>query len=133
MKYIETNEWSISSDGEIFTDGYGSKKEAIEAVKLDYDGDGYVGRNVKIEFDEQDIEIPDIEYKLGEKLFEVVGEVAETWEIPKNILKKFAKEYGKFVIDFINKNDLQPTCYTLIDVEQIEEVSRNENIYTNRI
>lgn len=36
MKYIPTNEWSISSDGEIFTDGYGSKKEAIEAVKLDY-------------------------------------------------------------------------------------------------
>lgn len=121
MKYIPTNEWSVSSDGEIFTDGgYDSKKEAIETVKLDYGVDMYIGRNVNIEFDEQDIEIPDIEYELGEKLFEVVGEASETWEIPKGLMKKFAKEYEKFVVDFINKNDLQPTCYTLIDVEQIK-------------
>lgn len=124
MKYIPTNEWSVSSDGEIFSGDCESKEEAIEAVKVDYGGDGYVGRNVKIEFDEQDIEIPDIEYEVGEKLFEVVGEASETWEIPKGLMKKFAKEYEKFVIDFINKNDLQPTCYTLIDVEQIEAGER---------
>lgn len=120
MKYIPTNEWSISSDGEIFTDGYGSKKEAIEAVKLDYGVDMYIGRNVKIEFDEQDIIIPDIEEELSEKLYEVVGEVSETWEIPKDIMEKFVESYKKFVIDFINDNGLQPTCYNVVDIEEVE-------------
>lgn len=118
MKYIETDKWCISDNGEWFTDGYDSREEAIEDVK-EY-GCSYIGRKVDVEFIEQDIEIPDIEYSLSEKLFEVVGEASETWEIPKGLMKKFAKEYEKFVIDFINKNDLQPTCYTLIDVEQIE-------------
>lgn len=121
MKYIETNEWSISSDGEIFNDDYESKEEAIEAVKVDYGVDMYIGRNVKLEFDEQDIEIPDIEYELGEKLFEVVGEASETWEIPKDLMKKFAESYKKFVIDFINENDLQPTCFKVVDIEEVEE------------
>lgn len=120
MKYIETNEWSISSDGEIFCGDCESKEEAIEAVKVDYGGDGYVGRNVKIEFDEQDILIPDIEHELSEKLFYEVGEVSENWEIPKDIMKKFAESYEKFVIDFINKNGLQPTCYKVVDIEQIQ-------------
>lgn len=120
MKYIETNEWSISSDGEIFNDDYESKEEAIEAVKVDYGVDMYIGRNVKLEFDEQDILIPDIEHELSEKLFYEVGEASEYWEIPKDIMKKFVKSYEKFVIDFINKNGLQPTCYKVVDIEQIQ-------------
>lgn len=120
MKYIETNEWSISSDGEIFNDDYESKEEAIEAVKVDYGVDMYIGRNVKLEFDEQDILIPDIEHELSEKLFYEVGEASEYWEIPRDIMKKFAESYEKFVIDFINKNGLQPTCYRVIDIEQIQ-------------
>jgi hypothetical protein len=120
MKYIETNEWSISSDGEIFNDDYESKEEAIEAVKVDYGVDMYIGRNVKLEFDEQDILIPDIEHELSEKLFYEVGEASEYWEIPRDIMKKFAESYEKFVIDFINKNGLQPTCYKVVDIEQIQ-------------
>lgn len=120
MKYIETNEWSISSDGEIFNDDYESKEEAIEAVKVDYGVDMYIGRNVKLEFDEQDILIPDIEHELSEKLFYEVGEASEYWEIPRDIMKKFVESYEKFVIDFINKNGLQPTCYKVVDIEQIQ-------------
>lgn len=120
MKSTITNEWSVSSDGEIFTDNYRSKKEAINAVKFDYGVDMYIGRNVKLEFDEQDIETTNIEYELGEKLYEVVGEVSEKWEIPKNIMKKFDESYKKFVIDFIDKNDLQPTCYKVTDIEEVE-------------
>lgn len=119
MKYIETNEWSISDNGELFTDGYYSREEAIEEVRKEY-GCGYIGKEVHVEFDEQDILIPDIEYELGEKLYEEVGEASEYWEIPKDIMKKFAKSYGKFVIDFINKNGLQPTCYKVIDIEEVE-------------
>ena len=119
MKYIETNEWSISDNGELFTDGYYSREEAIEEATKEY-GCGYIGKEVHVEFDEQDILIPDIEYELGEKLYEEVGEASEYWKIPKDIMKKFAESYEKFVIDFINKNGLQPTCYKVVDIEQIQ-------------
>ena len=125
MIYIKTTKWCISDDGEIFTDDYENKEEAIEAVKLDYGVDMYIGRNVKIEFDEQDILIPDIEYELGEKLHEEVGEVSESWEIPKDLMKKFARMYEKFVIDFINKNGLQPTCYKVVDIEEVKGREQN--------
>ena len=120
MKYIETNEWSISDNGELFTDGYYSREEAIEEVRKEY-GCGYIGKEVHVEFDEQDILIPDIEYELGEKLYEEIGEVSETWEVPKDLMKKFAELYKKFVIDFINENDLQPTCFKVVDIEEVEE------------
>lgn len=119
MKYIETNEWSISDNGELFTDGYYSREEAIEEVRKEY-GRGYIGKEVHVEFEGQDILIPDIEYELGEKLYEEVGEASEYWEIPKDIMKKFVESYEKFVIDFINKNGLQPTCYRVVDIEQIQ-------------
>ena len=46
MKYIKTTKWCISDDGEIFTDDYENKEEAIEAVKLDYGVDMYICINV---------------------------------------------------------------------------------------
>lgn len=119
MKHIETDRWCISDNGEWFTDGYDSREEAVEDVK-EY-GCSYIGRKVHVEFIEQDIEIPDIEYELGEKLYEEVGEASETWKIPKNLMEKFARAYEKFVIDFINENDLQPTCFKVVDIEEVEE------------
>lgn len=120
MKYIETSGWCISDNGELFTGGYYSGEEVIEEVREEY-GCGYIGRNVHIEFDKQDILIPDIEYELGEKLHEEVGEVSESWEIPKDLMKKFARKYEKLVIDFINENDLQPTCFKVVDIEEVSE------------
>ena len=119
MKHIKTSRWCISDNGEWFTNGYDSREEAIEEVK-EY-GCGYVGREVHVEFIEQDIEIPDIEYELGEKLHEEVGEASENWEIPKDMMKKFAESYEKFVINFINDNGLQPTCYKVVDIEEVKE------------
>lgn len=120
MKYIKTNEWCISDNGELFTDGYYSREEAIEEVRKEY-GRGYIGKEVHVEFDEQDILIPEIDYELGEKLHEEVGEVSENWEFPKDLMKKFVRMYEKFVIDFINKNGLQPTCYKVGDIEEVKE------------
>lgn len=119
MKHIETSRWCVSINGEWFTNGYDSREEAIAEVREEY-GSGYIGREVHVEFIEQDIEIPDIEYELGEKLYEEVGEASETWEIPKDMMKKFAESYEKFVIDFINNNGLQPTCYKVVDIEEKE-------------
>lgn len=124
MKYIKTNEWCISDNGELFTDGYYSREEAIEEVRKEY-GRGYIGKEVHVEFDEQDILIPEIDYELGEKLHEEVGEVSENWEIPKDLMKKFVRMYEKFVIDFINKNGLQPTCYKVGDIEEVKEREQN--------
>ena len=120
MKHVETSRWCISDNGEWFTNGYDSREEAISEVRKEYVC-GYVGREVHIEFVEQDIEIPDIEYELSEKLHEEVGEVSENWEIPKDLMKKFARMYEKFVIDFINENGLQPTCYKVVDIEEVKE------------
>ena len=124
MKHIKTSRWCISDNGELFTNGYDSREEAIEEVRQEY-GCGYVGREVHVEFIEQDIEIPDIEYELGEKLYEEVGEVSESWEIPKDLMKKFARKYEKLVIDFINENDLQPTCFKVVDIEEVKESERD--------
>lgn len=120
MKHINTSRWCISDNGEWFTSGYDSREEAIEEVRKEYEC-GYVGREVHIEFVEQDIIIPDIEGELSETLFDTVGEASETWEIPRDLQKKFAELYEKFVIDFINENDLQPTCFKVVGIEEVKE------------
>ena len=52
MKRIETDIWCISTNGEnFFDDDYSSREEAIEAVKEEYE-EGYVGRCVRLEFEE---------------------------------------------------------------------------------
>lgn len=120
MKSIKTNEWSMSADGEFFPYIYESREEAIEELKDSYDG-GYVGRCVKIEFTEEDI-LPYIEisYRLGELLYDVIGEVSESWELTGEQDKEISQIVAKAVIDYINKNNLQPNCYEVVDIEFIE-------------
>ena len=120
MKYTKTHKWCVSNYGEFFTNGYDSKEEAIKAVKEDC-GHGYVGRRVNVEFEEQDVIIPDIEDDLKDTLLDEVGECAEDWEFSKEQEKKFAESYEKFVIDFINKNGLQPTCFKVVDIEEVRK------------
>lgn len=120
MKLIETNEWAISADGEFFSDSYESREEAIENLKDSYE-DGYIGRCVEIKFDEEDIlpyiEITDV---LNEALFDEVGEISESWEFTAEQDKEISQIAAKAVIDYINKNNLQPRCFKVIDIEFIE-------------
>lgn len=120
MKLIETNEWAISADGEFFLDSYESREVAIENLKDSYD-DGYVGRCVAIEFTEEDI-IPYIEisYRLGELLYDEIGEASESWEFTAEQDKEISQIVAKAVIDYINKNHLQPRYYKVVDIEFIE-------------
>lgn len=120
MKHIKTSRWCISDNGELFTDGYYSREEAIEEVRQEY-GHGYIGREVHVKFIEQNIMIPDIEEQLSETLYDTVGAASENWEIPEELQKKFAESYEKFVIDFINENGLQPTCYRVVGIEEVKE------------
>lgn len=117
MKLIETNKWCTSTDGEFFSD-YDSREEAIESLKDSYN-DGYIGRRVNVEFVEQDIHI-EIADVLNEALFDEVGVGSESWVFTTEQEKEISQIVAKAVIDYINKNNLQPCCYKVIDVEFIE-------------
>lgn len=122
MKLTKTNEWCISTDGEyFFDDGYNSKEEAIESIKDNYRYDGgYIGRLVNIEFVENDISYTNITDVLNDVLADEIGEASESWEFTAEQNKEISQIAAKAVIDYINKNNLQPRCYKVIDIEFIE-------------
>ena len=119
MKSIKTNEWAISADGEFFSDSYESREEAIENLKDSYE-DGYIGRCVEIKFDEEDISHIEIADVLNDVLADEIGEDSEDWEFTAEQDKEISQIAAKAVIDYINKNNLQPRCYKVIDIEFIE-------------
>lgn len=119
MRLIETNEWCISADGEFFSDSYESREVAIENLKDSY-SDGYVGRLVEIEFTEKDVPDFEVSYRLGELLYDEIGDVSESWEFTAEQDKEISQIVAKAVIGYINKNNLQPSCYKVIDIEFIE-------------
>ena len=126
MKYIETDIWCISTNGENFLgDDYSSREEAIEAVKKDY-GAGYVGRCVRIEFDEMDITYDETGYYLEQRLYDEVGEVDEIWEMPDEQEIELSKILAKDVIKYINEHNLQPNCYKVINIEEVKAGEQNE-------
>lgn len=100
---------------------YRTKLVTVEAFK--YDG-GYIGRLVDIKFTEEDISHIEIADVLNEALFDEVGEVSESWEVTDEQDKEISQIAAKAVIDYINKNNLQPHCYKVIDIEFIEAGGR---------
>ena len=121
MKYIETDIWCISTNGENFLgDDYSSREEAIEAVKKDY-GAGYVGRCARIKFDELDITYDETGYHLGQTLYDEIGDAADDWEMTYEQEIELSKILAKDVIKYINEHNLQPNCYKVINVEEVKE------------
>lgn len=122
MKLTETNKWCAGADGEFFSNIYDSREEAIERLKDNYDcDDGYIGRCVKIEFTEKDILDFEIPYRLRDSLYdEIGGELAEDWSFTDEQREEISQIVAKAVIDYINKNNLQPQSYKVIDIEFIE-------------
>ena len=126
MKYIETDIWCISTNGENFLgDDYSSREEAIEAVKKDY-GAGYVGRCVRIEFDEMDITYDETGYYLEQRLYDEVGAVDEIWEMPDEDEIELSKILAKDVIKYINEHNLQPNCYKVVGIEEVKAGEQND-------
>lgn len=120
MKRIETDLWCISTNGEDFFDNeYSSREEAIEAVKEDY-GEGYVGRCVVLEFDEGDISYDETGYYLRERLSDEVGEYAENWEMTDEQEIELSNILAKAVIRYVNEKHLQPSCYKVVDIEEVK-------------
>lgn len=119
MKNIKLNLWSISKDGKNFIDDYTNKKEAVEAVKKSW-GKGYIGKCVEVEFTEDDISCDYIYDNLEIELECNIGDVAKSWEISLEHQIELSNIIEKIVIDYINKNGLQPTgYYNITDVERV--------------
>lgn len=125
MKRIEIGKWCISSGGELYNaDDYDTKEDAILAGKEDYKWNSfYVAKVVNLEFEASDISLSDEAYEnLSEQLFEEVGEVSETWDnlITNDQLKELDEMIGKTVIEWVNKNNLQPECFGISGECKIE-------------
>lgn len=123
MKYIETDIWCISRNGEEFSDtGYFSKEEAIAAAKENFE-DGYVGGYVKVEFEESDLAYyyDETERYLSEILSDEIGEASEYWWMTHEQEIELSKILAKEVIKYLNNNNLQPTCFKVIDIEEVGE------------
>ena len=119
MKHIETDIWCISLNGENFCDDdYSSREEAIKAVKEDY-GAGYVGRCIRIKFDEMDITYDETGYYLGEILYDEVGDAADNWGMTDEQEIELSNILAKAVIKYINEHRLQPSCYKVVDIEEV--------------
>lgn len=120
---IKTDIWVISKKGEDFSgyDDYSSKEEAISAAKENFE-DGYIGRCVKVNFEESDLVClcdEKIRY-LEETLSDEIGEASEYWEMTEKQEIELSEIIAKEVIKYINKNNLQPTCFKVIDIEEVE-------------
>lgn len=117
MKFIETNEWCLSADGEFFSlDGL-TYEEAIEACREN--DEGYIGRAVKVEFDESDFNC-EIGYEYGETLFDKVGDVAESWELSEEHEIELNERIGKLIADYLTEHGLQSTCCKVVDIQEVE-------------
>lgn len=118
MKFIETDRWCYGMTDEYFSDDFPTKTDAIEACKKDLEG-GYIGRIVEVEFDEKDISYDETAYRLQERLYDEVGDVAENWELTTEQELELSKIVAKAVIEYINKNHLQPTVYKVVEIEEV--------------
>ena len=118
MKFTESNKYCISTDGEFFYEKFDTKEEAIAYIKEEY-GEGYVGKIVDIEFTADDF-YENLGYKLGEKLYEEIGDAADSWELSSSDEEELCLEMGETMVAFLTTHHLQPSC--LFKVEHIEKI-----------
>ena len=118
MKLIQTDRWCYGMTDEYFNNDFPTKLDAIKACKEDLEG-GYIGRIVNLEFEEEDICYDETAYHLQERLHDEVGDVAENWGLTTEQELELSKIIAKDIIDYINKNDLQPKCYKVVDIEEV--------------
>lgn len=118
MKFTQTDRWCYGMTDEYFSDDFPTKLDAIEACKKDLGG-GYIGRIIKVEFDEKDVSYDETSYRLQEQLYDEVGDVAENWSLSTEQELELCEILSKAVIEYLNKNNLQPTVYKVVDIEEV--------------
>ena len=117
MKFTNTGKWCTSVDEELFYDEFNTKEEAIDFVREEY-GEGYIGESVAVEFMSDDFNW-DADYALGELLYEEVGEAADSWHLSQEDEAELSRRLGEVMVEFLNKRNLQPECFKVINVEQV--------------
>lgn len=119
MKFTESNKYCISTDGEFFYEKFDTKEEAIAYIKEEYE-EGYVGKIVDIEFTADDF-YENLGYKLGEKLYEEIGDEADSWELSGSDEKELCRRMGETMVEFLSTKKLQPSCYKVKHIEKIQK------------
>jgi len=122
MIRTETGKWCISNDGEMYdSSDFETKEQAIESARRDYEYSNFhVAKVVNLEFEENDINLSDEVYEhLAEQLCEECGEASEGGEATKEQLDELDKIIAKTVMEWIEKNDLQPNCFGVADEEEV--------------
>lgn len=117
MKFTKMGEWCTSADGELFYDGFDTKKEAVESVREEY-GEGYIGESVAIEFTADDF-YWDADCVLGELLYEEAGDAADNWHLSQEDEVELNRRLGGVMVEFLNERNLQPECFEVINIEQV--------------
>lgn len=130
MKITKTNKWMYNdADYEIWdiSDEFDSKQEAIEAGKQEYCGEEfYVGRLYSVKFEKSDIEFMDMATQiienLSEGLYDVVGEVSDSWSssVTNDMQKDLNARLAKTIMNWIESVGCQPEQYQINDIELIE-------------
>ena len=120
MKRIPTDKWCFSDNGECFhSEGYDRKEDAIEDCLLNYEH-GYIGQITKVEFEENDITYDETENRLVEVLYDEVGSAADGWKMTDEQETELSGILAKEVIRYINEHDLQPKCFSVVNIEEVE-------------
>lgn len=119
MKFTNTNKYCISTDGEFFYGEFDTKKEAIDCIKEEH-GEGYVGNIVEVEFTADDF-YENLGYKLGERLYEEIGDEADSWELSGSDEKELCRRMGETMVEFLTTKKLQPSCFKATNIEEIQQ------------
>lgn len=116
----------VYSDSDIFTsDEFDTIDEAINAA-LEDDSiiEGFeVGEVIELEFDESDFTF-DPEEELYMALCDECGESADSFELSKKDSEELKKVMVKAGIDYLNKNNIKPTCCA-VNVKRSGSVTKN--------
>lgn len=120
MKFTNTGRWCTGLSEEFFDgEDFDTKEEAVEFVREEC-GWGYVGEMVKVEFTPDDFDY-EIGYSLSDILADELGDAAEGWELSEEDEAELLRRLGETMANFLNDRNLQPTCFKVINVEEVTE------------
>lgn len=117
MKHIQTNKWTCSADGEYFSGEFDSKADAIKDCE---EYERYIGRIVELEFEESDMPNLNLNKEMTEILYDEIGYESEYYKMTEADENAINKMVAKVIVEYINEHNLQPSCYKVVDIEEVE-------------
>lgn len=108
--------YCYSWDDERYQGKYDTEEKALDAAKRDKpeEDEVYIGTCTEPEFKWRSCE-EDIIESIEENLFDDVGEAAENFEVSRENEIELAKMIDETVMRWIEKNNITPDCYSVLD------------------